>query len=81
MRKKIIPIVLLLALGLGSCTNPGHLTPDDYDRASWTAFCQSRGYDAQRAATDESTVNEYLDCWSGSAAEEQALARLGFAVR
>ena len=76
MRKKIIPIVLLLALGLGSCTHP-----DDYDRASWTAFCQSRGYDAQRAATDESTVNEYLDCWSGSAAEEQALARLGFAVR
>lgn len=81
MRKKIIPIVLLLALGLGSCTNPAHLTDDDYERASWTAFCQSRGYDAQRAADDKSAVNEYLDCWSGSASEEEALARLGFSIR
>ncbi len=42
------------------------------DEISWTAFCAARGYDPR--STSEEIVNEYLNTWIGSAAEEKALA-------
>lgn len=75
--KKTIIIAAIIAATFTSCTTTKHLSNEELDRISWTAFCHEYGYNTN--ADTEEVVNEYLDCWRGSVAEEQALAKLGIA--
>lgn len=70
MRKKIIPFVLLLVASLISCNTSTQLSNEELDRISWSAFCKDFGY-------NEKAINDYLDAWRGSVAEEEAFNKLG----
>lgn len=79
MKKKFIISAILIAV-LASCTNTKQLSDADFDRISWTAFCHECGYDAKADYHNSEAVNDYLDCWRGSVAEEQALAQRGITL-
>jgi predicted metal-dependent HD superfamily phosphohydrolase len=71
MKKSII--IAFSALALASCTSTKQLSASDLDSISWTAFCHEFGYDTKADYNNEQAINDYLDCWRGSVAEEQAL--------
>ncbi len=73
--KKTIIITAIIAATFASCTTTKQISAADLDRISWAAFCHEYGYSTNADA--EEAVNEYLDCWRGSVAEEQALTQLG----
>ena len=76
MKKLIITSVLLLA-SLISCNTTTHLSNEELDRISWSAFCKDFGYNEQADRNNDQAINDYLDCWRGSVSEEQAFAKLG----
>lgn len=71
MKKSIIIAISVIALT--SCTSTKQLSASDIEHISWTAFCHEFGYDTKVDYNNEQAINDYLDCWRGSAAEEQAL--------
>ena len=78
MKKFIIPAIIIAAVALlTGCAGHTNICDDNLDNASWTAFCQQTGYDAVADNDNDKAINEYLDCWRGSVAEEQTLAKLG----
>ena len=79
MKKSIIASALLLA-SLAGCTTTKTLTDDEKDRISWSAFCKDFGYDEKADYNNSKAINDYLDAWRGSAAEEEAFAKLGITL-
>lgn len=71
--KKTLVLIAFSALALASCTSTKQLCASDIEHISWTAFCHEFGYDTKADYNNEQAINDYLDCWRGSAAEEQAL--------
>lgn len=51
------------------------LSDSDYCALSWSLYCQATGHDA--AEKSGKAYTDYLDCWSGSTAEEEALIAAG----
>ena len=77
MRKNIIPFVLILVASLISCNTSTQLSNEELDRISWSAFCKDFGYNEKADANNEKAINDYLDAWRGSVAEEKAFNKLG----
>ncbi len=75
MKKTIISIVLLATLV--SCNTTNHMSNEELDRISWSAFCKDFGYNEQADRNNDQAVNDYLDCWRGSVSEEEAFSKLG----
>ena len=75
MKKTIISIVLLATLV--SCNTTNHMSNEELDRISWSAFCKEYGYNEQADQNNDQAVNDYLDCWRGSVSEEEAFNKLG----
>lgn len=75
MKKSIITLAIIAA-ALTSCASSRSLAAAEIERASWAAFCRAFGYDTADR-DNEQAVNEYLDAWCGSVAEEEALAKIG----
>ena len=75
MKKTIISIVLLATLV--SCNTTNHMSNEELDRISWSAFCKDFGYNEQADRNNDQAVNDYLDCWRGSVSEEVAFSKLG----
>ena len=76
MKKNIILAALILA-GIVSCNTTHRLSDNELAHISWSAFCKAYGYNERTDHTNERAVNDYLDCWRGSVAEEEAFHRLG----
>lgn len=76
MKKLIITSTLLLA-SLISCNTTTHLSDEELDRISWSAFCKEFGYNEQADRNNDQAINDYLDAWRGSVSEEEAFAKLG----
>lgn len=76
MTKKIITLALILA-SLISCNTSTQLSNEELDRISLSAFCKDLGYNEKADANNEKAINDYLDAWRGSVAEEEAFAKLG----
>lgn len=79
MVKKSISNIILALMGVGFialCVASSHSEPADARWVSWQTFCESRGYDPLEQ-DDPAHINEYLDAWRGSVAEEQALIAAG----
>lgn len=76
MTKKIITLALIFA-GLISCNTSTQLSNEELDRISWSAFCKDSGYNEKADANNEKAINDYLDVWRGSVAEEEAFNKLG----
>lgn len=76
MKKLIITSALLLA-SLISCNTSTQLSNEELDRISRSAFCKDFGYNEKADANNEKAINDYLDAWRGSVAEEEAFAKLG----
>jgi hypothetical protein len=67
MKKIIFTLIALAAVTvLDGCS-----ATKTAEELSWQAFCQARGYELSDQSAD--VVNEYLDTWRGTAAEEAAL--------
>lgn len=75
MKKTIISIVLLATLV--SCNTTNHMSNEELDRISWSAFCKDFGYNEQADQNNEKAINDYLDAWRGSVSEEEAFAKHG----
>ncbi len=76
MKKLIISSALLVASFI-SCNTTTHLSDEELDNISWSAFCKEFGYDKQKDQNNEQAINDYLDAWRGSVSEEEAFAKLG----
>lgn len=76
MTKKIITLALILA-SLISCNTSTQLSNEEVDRISLSAFSKDLGYNEKADANNEKAINDYLDAWRGSVAEEEAFAKLG----
>ncbi len=76
MKKIIITSALLLA-SLISCNTTTHLSDEELDRISWSAFCKEFGYNEQADRNNDQAINDYLDAWRGSVSEGEAFAKLG----
>lgn len=76
MTKKIITLALILA-SLISCNTTNNLSEEELHRISWSAFCKDFGYNEKADANNEKAINDYLDAWRGSVAEEEAFNKLG----
>jgi hypothetical protein len=76
MTKKIITLALILA-SLISCNTTNNLSEEELHRISWKAFCNTFGYNDKLDANNQEAINNYLDCWRGSADEEDAFSKLG----
>lgn len=76
MKKLIITSALLVA-SLISCNTSTHLSNEELDRISLSAFSKDLGYNEKADANNEKAINDYLDAWRGSVAEEEAFAKLG----
>lgn len=68
MKKIIITLALLLSSSVVFAE-----TTSESD-TSWQAFCSAYGYDP--ATTDSEIINQFLDTWSGSIEEENALKNI-----
>lgn len=77
MKKNIIPFVLFLVASLISCNTSNQLSNEELDRISWSAFCKDFGYNEKADANNEKAINDYLDAWRGSVAEEEVFNKLG----
>lgn len=73
--KRTILTLAIFAAALTGCRSSQSATADARAGISWAAFCAARGYDPAVSTYD--VVNEYLDTWCGSAAEERALIAAG----
>lgn len=76
MKKLIITLALILA-SLISCNTSTQLSNEEVDRISLSAFSKDLGYNEKADANNEKAINDYLDAWRGSVAEEEAFAKLG----
>lgn len=76
MTKKIITLALIFA-SLISCNTSTNLSNEKLDRISWSVFCKDFGYNEKADANNEKAINDYLDVWRGSVAEEEAFNKLG----
>jgi hypothetical protein len=76
MTKKIITLALILA-SLISCNTSTKLSNEELDRISWSVFCKDFGYNEKVDANNEKAINDYLDAWRGSVAEEEVFNKLG----
>lgn len=76
MKKATITIAFMAAIVCG-CNTQHHLSNSELAHISWAAFCEAYGYNERTDHTNEKAVNDYLDCWRGSVAEEEAFAKLG----
>lgn len=76
MKKTLFTIVLAIAT-LTGCTSTKLASVSDEVRGeiSWNAFCDAHGYD--RNDNTYLNINEYLDTWCGSVAEEDAFIAAG----
>lgn len=74
--KKLIITSAIILLSLISCNTSTQLSNEELDRISWSAFCKNFGYNEKADANNEKAINDYLDAWRGSAAEEEAFAKL-----
>lgn len=73
--KKAILTLAIVAAALTGCRSSQATLDQRRADISWNAFCAERGYD-----TDNNTylvINEYLDTWCGSVAEEAAFIKAG----
>lgn len=77
---KTLALSLIIAATLASCTTTTNVasTATDRDAISWAAFCKEFGYKVSDHS--QKATNDYLDCWRGSAAEEEALAQHGIII-
>lgn len=75
MKQTILTLAILSAALTGCRSSQAAAVRDTRADISWTAFCAARGYDPAVSTYD--IVNEYLDTWCGSAAEERALIAAG----
>jgi hypothetical protein len=75
MKKATIIITIAMAMLMAGCKSNKFAVVSDNERSeiSWNAFCDANGYDRN----NNSTVDEYLDAWCGSVAEEEALIKAG----
>lgn len=71
MKNLIITSALILLLLLTGCK-----TSKTAEQVSWEAFCQE--YEYSYNTEDPEAINEYLDCWRGSAQEETILLNNGY---
>lgn len=76
MKTVSITIAFVIA-SLISCNTTHRLSDNELAHISWSAFCKAYGYNERTDHTNEKAVNDYLDCWRGSVAEEEAFAKLG----
>lgn len=76
MTKKIITLALILA-SLISCNTSTNLSNEELNRISWSVFCKDFGYNEKADANNEKAINDYLDAWRGSVAEEEVFNKLG----
>ena len=65
---------LALVVMLTGCVTIKTTSPD-WQEVSWSAFCAANGYDTADNSTE--VVNEYLDTWRGSQAEDAAFEAAG----
>ena len=74
--KTIATLILTAALTLTGCRGTSEAQLSELrNQVSWQAFCEATGH-----ATDDNTfatLNEWMDGWIGSAAEEQAFINAG----
>lgn len=71
--KTTIIIALLGALfAYNICTTP---TAEEVDEVSWKFYCER--YEVNPDEPTNEQLNTYLDCWRGSAEEEEALESIG----
>lgn len=75
--KKLIITSILVFVSLIGCNTSTQLSNEELDRISWSAFCKNFGYKEKADANNEKAINDYFDAWRGSAAEEEAFAKLG----
>lgn len=76
MKKLIITSILIFA-SLISCSTSTNLSSEELDRISWSVFCKDFGYNEKADANNEKAINDYLDAWRGSVAEEDVFNKLG----
>lgn len=72
--KRYITILFATAI-MAACSTQPKATQTSIEETSWTAFCAARGYNINDNSSE--TINEYLDTWCGSVAEEQAFIKAG----
>lgn len=75
MKRTILTLAILAAALTGCRSSQPAAVRDTRADISWAAFCAARGYDPAISTYD--TINEYLDTWCGSAAEERAFIAAG----
>ena len=75
--KKLMIISALLVASLISCYTSTKLSNEEIDRISWSAVCKDFGYNEKADASKEKAINDYVDAWRGSVAEEEAFNKLG----
>ena len=63
-------------IALASCHTVRNANDSRRAQTSWQAFCTAHGYDFNNDT--DSILDQYLDTWHGSAAEENALREAGF---
>jgi hypothetical protein len=73
MKKYII--IAFAAATMAACNTQPQATPTSVEEVSWAAFCAARGHNLNDNSSE--TINEYLDTWCGSVAEEQAFIKAG----
>lgn len=73
--KKVTILIVLVAMHLTGCKSPQTALNERRAEISWSAFCAARGYELNDNTYP--VINEYLDTWCGSAAEEVALIEAG----
>lgn len=75
--KKTAILIILAAAAMACCASAkiASSATADPDEISWNAFCDARGYN--RDSGSSLIVNEFLDAWRGSAAEEDAFIAAG----
>lgn len=74
--RTIATLIIAAALALAGCHGTSEAQLSELrNQVSWQAFCAATGH-----ATDDNTfatLNEWMDGWIGSAAEEQAFINAG----
>lgn len=77
MKQATIIISIAVAMLMAGCSSSKLAVVSDEDRneISWNAFCDAHGYN--RNDNTYLVVNEYLDAWCGSVAEENAFIEAG----
>ena len=68
MKKYIITFAI--AAVLFGCTTKKAVSDNLVDNMSWKSFCDAHGYSYNDTTT--TVIDEYLDTWCGSTAEEEA---------